>query len=76
MTTPSVLHITFATCEDTLTLAPTVEAKAIDLDTYEPVASLPVKQMADWLRVHGYRHRPGSSGFWERPKAPWYRRAS
>jgi hypothetical protein len=58
--------LTFKTYEEPLTLAKRLEVKAIDVQTDVPVASLPLTEMAVWLRNQGYRWLSGSSGIWER----------
>ncbi len=58
--------LSFKTYEEPLTLAKRVEVKAIDVRTEVPVASLPLVEMASWLRQQGYRWLSGSSGIWER----------
>ena len=60
-----VIVLRFATFEDDTTLEKRVEAKALDYETGLPIASLPLKEMSDWLIEHGYRHRQGSSGIWQ-----------
>ena len=58
--------IRFGTFEDELTLERRVEVRALDPGTGLPVASLPLREMSDWLVKHGFRHRQGSSGIWDR----------
>lgn len=58
--------LSFKTYEEPLTLAKRLEVKAIDVETDTPIASLPLTEMASWLRTQGYRWLSGSSGVWER----------
>lgn len=58
--------IRFKTYEEPLTLAKKLEVKAIDPETDIPVASLPLTEMAAWLKAQGYQWRAGSSGVWSR----------
>lgn len=41
-------------------------AQAVDLETQNCLASLPLPQMAAWLKANGYVWRTGSSGVWEK----------
>ena len=58
--------LSFETYEEPLTLAKRLEVKAVDVETDMPIASLPLSEMAGWLRTQGYRWLSGSSGIWER----------
>jgi hypothetical protein len=58
--------LTFKTYEEPLTLAKRLEVKAIDIETEFPVVSLPLTEMAAWLRTEGFQWLSGSSGIWER----------
>ena len=56
----------FKTFRCDLTNAVLCEVKAVDTVSGLPLASLPVKQMAEWLQQNGYSWRFGSQGLWER----------
>jgi hypothetical protein len=58
--------LAFQTYEEPLTLKKRLEVKAIDVRTDVPLISLPINEMAAWLRTQGYRWLAGSSGVWER----------
>lgn len=66
MTAASCLILKFRSYEDPETFDRRVEASAIDADTANTVASLPLIDMAEWLRESGYKWRFGSSGVWEK----------
>ena len=59
------LVLKFQTYEDEAA-AKRLEVKAIDTKTALPIASLPPREMRQWLEDHGYRWVPGSSGLYER----------
>lgn len=59
-----VVVLQFKAYRDDVTLEKRVEARAVDPETDLPVASLPLVEMADWLRHRGYVWRVGSSGQW------------
>jgi hypothetical protein len=63
---PQAVVLAFKTYEEPLTLAKRVEVKALDVNTEEPIASLPLAEMAAWLRQQGYKWSTGSSGVWEK----------
>jgi hypothetical protein len=56
-----IIRIAFTRCEDD---SRHLEAKAIDLRTGLPIASLPVTDMHEWLVSHGFEPKP-SAMVWE-----------
>ena len=58
--------LTFRTYEEPLTLAKRLEVEAVDVRTDVSLASLPLTEMAIWLRKQGFHWLLGSSGIWER----------
>lgn len=66
---PSAVILRFETYREELTYEKRLEAKAIDPATELPVVSLPLTEMAAWLKEQGYRWLSGSSGIWERSVA-------
>lgn len=59
-----VIVLQFKKYRDDLSNKVCIEAKAIDSITDLPLVSLPLVEMADWLKSRGYRWRAGSNGEW------------
>ena len=57
-----LIRIAFARCEDDQRQ---VEAKAVDVKTGLPLASLPRDEMAEWLKENGFEPKPAFM-VWER----------
>lgn len=62
---PKHIQLEFKTYEDEGG-AKKLEAKAIDIRTAQPVASLPLSAMHEWLRTQGFHWLEASSGIWTR----------